>query len=510
MKLKLCLVTLFLSATLVACSSKNESVDLYAPVAGTEELASQEQTQEKIDENNQEETNQEETNETLDEDSTNNETQLAEFNSEEEKLAHELIQNSIADHGYAKEQQEIQSHSTEEGIAQEEQAIVTNIPTITGTPTVTNAPTSTMEPTQVPSVSIHPSTAPTSAPDATIKPSNTPEPTKAPSTTIKPTITPEPTKAPGATIKPSNTPIPTKAPVVTVKPTSTPVPTKTPVKPTSTPTPTKEPSQTSSAVLNVRGTTIKMGESKSSIIDKFGSPSRIDETEYNYEFYVYPGNYKNFMMIGIANNKVVAWYTDSTDFSYQGLTTSSKVSSINSTFGKSLSLKNTLSLTDDGNSITFFMDTIGDSTIEGVYVADSSVSKGSTTKSVLTAWEKEVLDLTNSFRVRNGLSSLTWSSEASTSARLHSEDMAKNNYFSHTGLDGSTPYDRMKAQGISYKSAGENIIGGYGNAMFSNNGWVNSSGHRKNMLNSSFNYLGVGFALGGTYGNYGTQNFFGK
>lgn len=65
----------------------------------------------------------------------------------------------------------------------------------------------------------------------------------------------------------------------------------------------------------------------------------------------------------------------------------------------------------------------------------------------------------------------------------------------------------MKAQGISYKSAGENIIGGYGNAMHSYNGWVNSSGHRTNLLNSSFNHLGVGFALGGTYGNYGTQNF---
>ena len=216
------------------------------------------------------------------------------------------------------------------------------------------------------------------------------------------------------------------------------------------------------------------------------------------------------MMIGIANDKVVSWYTDSTDFSYEGLTTKSGVSSINSTFGKSLSLKNTLSVTDGDAKITFFMDTLGDSTIDGIYVSGSSVSKGSTTKSVLTAWEKEVLDLTNSFRARNGYSSLSWSDDAATSARLHSEDMAENNYFSHNGLDGSTPFTRMKKQGISYKSAGENIIGGYGNAMFSNNGWLNSSGHRKNLLNSSFTHLGVGFALGGSYGDYGTQNFFGK
>lgn len=483
MKLKLCLVTLLLSTTLVACKNTNNSVDLFAPVAGNEELASQEQTQDKLDENNQED-NQDNHEASLSEMVDQEGSQLGEFNSEEEKLANELIQESITNHEYAKEQQENPDKSTNKKTEESEDLSVTQAPADTEEPTLTTAPdatekpTATIVPTGEPSVSISPSSAPTTTPDEIIKPTNIPNPTKSPE--------------------------------VTMKPTNTPIPSKSPIKPTSIPVPTNEPAKTSSSVLNVRGTTITMGESKSSIIDKFGSPSRIDETEYNYEFYVYKGNYKNFMMIGIANSKVVAWYTDSKDFSYQGLTTSSKVSNINSTFNKNLSLNNTLSFTNDGSSITFFMDTIGDSNIDGVYVASSSVSKDSTTKSVLTAWEKEVLDLTNSFRARNDLSSLTWSTEASTSARLHSEDMAKNNYFSHNGLDGSTPYDRMKAQGISYKSAGENIIGGYGNAMHSNNGWVNSSGHRKNMLNSSFNYLGVGFALGGTYGNYGTQNFFGK
>lgn len=491
MKLKLCFVALVLSATLVACkSNKNESVDLLAPVAGTEELASNEQTQDNA-------------NETI---NTEDESVTEEYNSEEERLASEWIKDSINNHEYSKEQSADALNPT---IAETNDSL-SNSNTLDGQvlttkPDGTNQTTKDQEPTKVPGEMNHPSDTPvpTNTPGVTDEPSNTPVPTKAPGITNKPSNTPVPTKVPGETIKPSNTPAPTKAPGVTIKPTNTPVPTKEP-------TPTNGADETSSAVLNVRGTTVSMGESKDSILDKFGSPSRIDETEYNYDFYVYKGNYKNFMMIGIANNKVVAWYTDSNDFSYQGVSTTSNVSKINSTFGKSLSLKSTLSITSDGKSITFFMDTLGNSTIDGIYVADSSVSKGSTTKSVLTAWEKEVFDLTNSFRARNGLSALTWSDEASKSARLHSEDMAKNNYFSHTGLDGSTPFDRMKAQGISYKSAGENIIGGYGNAMHSYNGWVNSSGHRTNLLNSSFNHLGVGFALGGTYGNYGTQNFFGK
>ncbi len=346
-------------------------------------------------------------------------------------------------------------------------------------------------------------------PEVTIEPTKVPdkEPTKIPVPTKTPIVSP--TKIPN----PTKTPQPTKVPTVTVTPTKVPVATPTPTK---VPAPTKVPSVTPPAnvskadSITVRGETISIGDSKSEVVSAFGSPSRTDATEYNYDFMVYNDNYKKFMMIAIADGKVVGWYTDATDFSYQGLTTSSKVSSINSVFGKSASLNRTISVTDGGNKITFFMDTIGDGSIDGVSVFDSSVSKGSTTKTVLKAWEKEILDLTNSFRARNGLSALSWSEAAGASARLHSEDMAENNYFSHTGLNGSTPGDRMKAQGISYRSSGENIIGGYGNALHSSNGWMNSSGHRSNMLNKSFTYLGVGYALGGSYENYATQNFYSK
>lgn len=345
--------------------------------------------------------------------------------------------------------------------------------------------------------------APTKAPD--IAPIHTPVPTRTP--IITPTRIPIPTKKPQPTKVPTVTVAPTKVPVTTPNPTKVPNPTKAPV-PTKTPTVTP-PSKVSDAdSISVRGKTLSIGDSKSDVISAFGSPNRTDATEYNYDFMVYNDNYKKFMMIAIADSKVVGWYTDSTDFSYQGLTTSSKVSSINSTFGKSASLSDTISVSDSGNKITFFMDSIGDASIDGISVFDGSVSKGSTSKTVLKAWEKEILDLTNSFRARNGLSALSWSDAAGTSARLHSEDMAKNNYFNHTGLDGSTPGDRMKAQGISYRSNGENIIGGYGNALFSSNGWMNSSGHRSNMLNKGFTYLGVGYALGGSYGNYATQNFY--
>ena len=218
-------------------------------------------------------------------------------------------------------------------------------------------------------------TAPTDipvTPEATIKPTKVPDivPTQAP----VPTKTPQPTKLPTIT--------PTKVPVVTPKPTNVPVPTKVP-----TVTPPTNVSKADS--ISVRGETISIGDSKSEVISAYGTPNRTDATEYNYDFMVYNDNYKKFMMIAIADGKVVGWYTDATDFSYQGLTTSSKVSSINSVFGKSASLNRTISVSDSGNKITFFMDSIGDGTIDGISVFDGNVSKGSTTNTVLKAWEKE-------------------------------------------------------------------------------------------------------------------------
>lgn len=343
-------------------------------------------------------------------------------------------------------------------------------------------------PTQVPGES--PEIYPTMDPE-----SDQPVPTKIPDISI------EPTKVPEVTIRPTSVPVPrpTRIPAAN----QTPAPTKAPVAPTN------EPSQEKNISLYVRGTEILLGESKSSVLKKLGSPVRIDETEYTYSFMVYNDNYKKFVMVAVQNDKVVGWYTDATDFNYCGLTQSSDVNSINALYDKNLSIKKTLSVTSDGVTSVFFMDMLGDHTIDGVLVTADKTTDG-VTSAVLTAWEKEVLDLTNSFRARNGLNALKWSMEAATAARLHSQDMADHNFFDHNGSDGSTPFTRMKAQGISFTMAGENIIGGYGNALYSTNGWINSNGHRNNILNSSYNYLGVGYVFGGSYGNYATQNFFKK
>ena len=127
-----------------------------------------------------------------------------------------------------------------------------------------------------------------------------------------------------------------------------------------------------------------------------------------------------------------------------------------------------------------------------------------------SAYELEVLDLVNAERAKKGLSKLTWSDELANVARAHSKDMLNRKFFSHTNPDGQSPFDRMRAAGIRYSSAGENIAAGQRTPQEVVNAWMNSEGHRANILNASFTKLGVGYVTGnGAYSTYWTQNFAG-
>lgn len=122
-------------------------------------------------------------------------------------------------------------------------------------------------------------------------------------------------------------------------------------------------------------------------------------------------------------------------------------------------------------------------------------------------YETKVLGLVNNERAKNGLSALTLDSSLSTVARNHSYDMAKNNFFDHTNLSGQSPFDRLKAAGISYSSAGENIAAGQSTPQEVVNAWMNSSGHRANILNVNYTKMGVGYYNGGSRTHYWTQLF---
>lgn len=123
------------------------------------------------------------------------------------------------------------------------------------------------------------------------------------------------------------------------------------------------------------------------------------------------------------------------------------------------------------------------------------------------AYEQEVVRLVNAERAKNGLSPLTHNWELSRVARYKSQDMKDNGYFSHQSPTYGSPFQMMKSFGISYKSAGENIAKGYTSPEAVVNGWMNSSGHRANILNASYTHIGVGYVASG---HYWTQMFIRK
>lgn len=129
-----------------------------------------------------------------------------------------------------------------------------------------------------------------------------------------------------------------------------------------------------------------------------------------------------------------------------------------------------------------------------------------TLDSEVTSFEKEVVRLVNEIRVQNGLKKLTENWELSRVARFKSQDMKDNNYFSHTSPVYGSPFKMIKDFGISYRTAGENIARGYSTPQAVVNGWMNSSGHRANILNASYTQIGVGYVANG---RYWTQMFIG-
>lgn len=126
--------------------------------------------------------------------------------------------------------------------------------------------------------------------------------------------------------------------------------------------------------------------------------------------------------------------------------------------------------------------------------------------SAVRAYEKEVVRLVNVERAKYGLSPLTENWELSRVARYKSQDMHDEGYFDHTSPIYGSPFTMIKNFGISYRAAGENIAMGYGTPQAVMTAWMNSPGHRANILGANYTQIGVGYVADG---NYWTQEFIG-
>ncbi len=132
-----------------------------------------------------------------------------------------------------------------------------------------------------------------------------------------------------------------------------------------------------------------------------------------------------------------------------------------------------------------------------------------TDSAALSSQEQEMLRLLNAARAQNNLPALQIDMKVTNVARIKSQDMIDNNYFSHNSPKYGSPFDMMKSFNISYVQAGENIAGNQ-TVQNAHNALMNSPGHRKNILSPDFTHIGIGIKKGGQYGNMFTQMFVSK
>jgi len=288
----------------------------------------------------------------------------------------------------------------------------------------------------------------------------------------------------------------------------------------------KAPSEESFSVYNV-----EIGDTQEQVELQVGEAKRSSLNEYGVDWVAYHENYQNFFMVAYDDqNKVAGLYTNQDLLtSTMGISfTSSREAVLTKTDEPLTSIQKGFvsykvqnneeydTFLIDQNYVTIFYDKHENQTVTAVQIISEELEQQREkfypipSEELKEGFEYQLFDLTNAARVTHGLSVLSWDEAVRETARDHSKDMADNNYFSHTNLNGQSPFDRMTEDNITYRMAGENLATGQISSIFAHEGLMNSLGHRENILQSDFEGLGVGVAFSTDSRPYYTENFLTK
>ncbi|EDU36798.1 CAP domain-containing protein [Clostridium sporogenes] len=205
--------------------------------------------------------------------------------------------------------------------------------------------------------------------------------------------------------------------------------------------------------------------------------------------------------------KVIKTYKGNTDCKNTKNNTNNNVNTVSQSKPTSSNTNNTADTTSQSKPTSSNTNNTANTTSQSKPTTTATKPSATKPDSSVAALEKEVVTLVNAERAKAGLPALKANAELSNVARLKSQDMIDKNYFSHTSPTYGSPFDMMKKFGIKYSAAGENIASGYPTAKAVVDGWMNSPGHRANILSKSFTEIGVGLAKSSNGTSYWTQMF---
>ncbi|WP_195891911.1 CAP domain-containing protein [Neobacillus dielmonensis] len=276
---------------------------------------------------------------------------------------------------------------------------------------------------------------------------------------------------------------------------------------------------------------VELGETKTEIEAITGPAKRVSLNEYGTDWYTYHNNYQQFFMVMYdKNNQATGLYTDQDLISSKsGIKMGTPKETVRETLGEPLTKLQKgfiiyqfekdrdydMYLVDDVY-VTIFYDKHEGNTVTALQLISKNMEEHKSdyyteaSPALKEGFEYQLFDLTNASRVNHQLPILTWDQHVRETARKHSSDMAKNDYFSHTNLKGQSPFDRMKEDQIIFQLAGENLAYGQLSSIFAHEGLMNSLGHRENILRNGYVYLGVGVAFNDKSQPYYTENFYAK
>lgn len=279
------------------------------------------------------------------------------------------------------------------------------------------------------------------------------------------------------------------------------------------------------------------------LLANWGEPARIEPSAYGYEWWIYNQDLSKYVQFGVAEHKIVTAYAAGEQLDVEPFHMNEKYEEAY----KKMPFSHEISLEKGRNSYQFELSDdeiaeqplvpIGDDqwaqlyfdrfthTLVGVRYMNDDVllqqrpyqlvySGELPTEEPLTAEEmahvekgnaQQILDLTNVIRIRHELPVLKWDQQAAEVAFGHSKDMKENNYFSHDSPNYGSLGDRLQRGQVPFQLAGENIAAQHTDGIAAVQGWLNSEGHRKNLLNEQFTGLGVGVC-----DKFYTQNFIRK
>lgn len=242
-------------------------------------------------------------------------------------------------------------------------------------------------------------------------------------------------------------------------------------------------------------TKLTIGDDVAHLLTTFGKPDRIDVGIDRFDWYVYNSDYSNYLMVGVLDDTIVSIYTAYTDFLFNG----------------------GISYGDKPGEIVapgykLFLDAFNKNSVYAVWLgmnfsSDKPLKENFSITRHLA--EKQLFDLSNVFRYKNGLNILNEDPWATVSSRKHSQDMANNNFLNHTNKKDESPWKRYENVGGKFYACTESISGGEYSAINTFNAWINSSNHRENLLHEEAIYggVGIGYDEDSDYGFYTTQMF---